>query len=175
MVKRSGKAGMPLRTTSVQDDPTWITTRFNSCFPVVCWSLMDCTWVSSRIRSLSQICAIGRSIRNINKDGRADGVWRISNIWEKVINKDATILKVHKCCTLVNKAMSEISNCCLYFLSNLCKRVSHASWFWNNISNIDIGVHVIVLIVVREQEWHLQFTIGLYSIFIYYHLVHASS
>ncbi|KAJ4434037.1 hypothetical protein ANN_16356 [Periplaneta americana] len=33
------------------------------------------------------IRAIGRSIRNINKDGRADGVRRLPNIWQKVINK----------------------------------------------------------------------------------------
>ena len=40
--------------------------------------------------------AIRRSIRNINKDGRGDGVRRIPNMWQKVINKGATILKVHK-------------------------------------------------------------------------------
>ena len=33
------------------------------------------------------IRAIGRSIRNINKDGHADGVRRLPNIWQKVINK----------------------------------------------------------------------------------------
>ncbi|KAJ4445476.1 hypothetical protein ANN_07284 [Periplaneta americana] len=32
-------------------------------------------------------CALGRSIRNINKDGRADGVRRLPNISQKVINK----------------------------------------------------------------------------------------
>ena len=53
---------------------------------------------------------IGRSIRNINKDGRADGVLRLTNIWQKMIYKGATILKVHKCFTPVNKDMSEISN-----------------------------------------------------------------
>ena len=38
------------------------------------------------------------------------------------INKGwATILKIHKWCTPVNEAMSEISNCCHYFLSNLCR------------------------------------------------------
>ena len=41
----------------------------------------------------------------------------------KVINKGVTILKVHKCCTPVNKAMSEISNWCHYFLSNPCKNL----------------------------------------------------
>ena len=56
------------------------------------------------------IHAIGRSIRNINKDGRADGVRRLPNNWKKVINEGAITLKVHKCCTPVNKAMSEISN-----------------------------------------------------------------
>ncbi|KAJ4426651.1 hypothetical protein ANN_26449 [Periplaneta americana] len=33
------------------------------------------------------IRALGRSIRNINKYGRADGVRRLPNIWQKVINK----------------------------------------------------------------------------------------
>ena len=33
------------------------------------------------------IRAIGRSIQNINKNGRADGVRRLPNIWQKVINK----------------------------------------------------------------------------------------
>ena len=33
------------------------------------------------------IRAIGRSIRNINKDGHADGVRRLPNILQKVINK----------------------------------------------------------------------------------------
>ena len=61
---------------------------------------------------------IVRSMRNINKDGRSDGVRRLPNIWHKVINKGATILKVHKCCTPVNKAMSEISDCYHYFLFN---------------------------------------------------------
>ena len=51
-----------------------------------------------------------------NKDGRADGVRRLPNIFQKVINKEKTTLKVHKCCTHVNKAMSEISNCCHFFL-----------------------------------------------------------
>ena len=64
------------------------------------------------------IRTIGQSIRNINKDVRADGIRRLPNIWQKVINNGATILKVHKCCIPVNKAMSEISNCCHYFLSN---------------------------------------------------------
>ena len=34
------------------------------------------------------------------------------------------LLKVYKCCTPVNKAMSEISNCCITFVSNLCSRAS---------------------------------------------------
>ena len=57
------------------------------------------------------IHAIGRSIQNINKDGHIDGVQQLPNIWKNVINKGDTILKVHKCCTPVNKAMSGISNC----------------------------------------------------------------
>ena len=66
------------------------------------------------------ILAIGRSKWNINKDVRADGVRRLPNIWQKVINKGGTLLKVHKCCTPANKAMPEISNCCHYFLFNPC-------------------------------------------------------
>ena len=65
------------------------------------------------------IRAIGRLMRNINKDGHTDGVWCIPNIWQKVINEGATILKVHKCCTPVNKALSEISNCCHPFYATL--------------------------------------------------------
>ena len=53
-----------------------------------------------------------------------------SNIWQNVKNRErATILKVHKCCTSVNKTMSEISNCCQYFLSNLC--IKYLSSFFN--------------------------------------------
>ena len=37
-LKRSGKARMPFRTTSAQDDPTWKTTPFNSLLP--CWMLI---------------------------------------------------------------------------------------------------------------------------------------
>ena len=33
-----GKAGMPFRTTSIQDDPTWRTTQFNSLLS--CWMLI---------------------------------------------------------------------------------------------------------------------------------------
>ena len=61
------------------------------------------------------ILAIGQSILNINKDWCSDGVSTFPNIWQKVINKGATIFNVHKCCAPVNKAMSEISNCCHYF------------------------------------------------------------
>ena len=64
--------------------------------------------------------AIGMSIQNINKDGRADGVRRLPNIWQKVIRGVATILKVHKCCTTVKKSISEIANCCHNFLPSLC-------------------------------------------------------
>ena len=66
------------------------------------------------------IRAIGRPILNINKDGPADGAWRFPNIWQKVVNKRTPALKVHKSCTPVNKAMSEISNNCHFFLFNLC-------------------------------------------------------
>ena len=67
------------------------------------------------------IRAIGRSIRNINQDGRVDGVRHLPNIWQKVINKlGVTILKVHEYCIPVNKSISEISHCCIYFSSNSC-------------------------------------------------------
>ena len=39
-------------------------------------------------------------IRNINKRGCADGVQCLPNIWQKVINKGVTLLKVHECCTM---------------------------------------------------------------------------
>ena len=64
------------------------------------------------------IHAIGRCICDINKDGRADSVRRLPNIWQKARNKEATVLKIYKCCISVNTAMLEISNCCHYFLSN---------------------------------------------------------
>ena len=35
-----------------------------------------------------RIRALGRSMRNINNDGRADGVRRLPNIWQEVINKE---------------------------------------------------------------------------------------
>ncbi|KAJ4448974.1 hypothetical protein ANN_00366 [Periplaneta americana] len=34
-----------------------------------------------------QPIAAGRSIRNVSKDGRTDGVRRLPNIWQKIINK----------------------------------------------------------------------------------------
>ena len=37
------------------------------------------------------IRAIGRSVRNINKDGRVDGVLRLPNIWKNVISKDGRL------------------------------------------------------------------------------------
>ena len=67
------------------------------------------------------IRAIGRLIRNINKERRTDGVHGLPNIWQTVISKRAAILKVHKCCSPVIKAISEISKCCNYFSSNPCK------------------------------------------------------
>ena len=67
------------------------------------------------------IHSTGRSKRNINEDRCADVVRRLPNIWKIYINKEATIVKVHKCCTPVNKDMSEIYNFCHYFLCNPCK------------------------------------------------------
>ena len=57
------------------------------------------------------IRAIGRLLRKINKYGHADGVRCLPKIWQKAINKGATILKVYERCTLVNKVISEISSC----------------------------------------------------------------
>ena len=54
------------------------------------------------------------------QNGRADGVRRLQNIWQKEINEGATIMKVHICGTPVNKAISELSNCCHYISSNPC-------------------------------------------------------
>ena len=65
------------------------------------------------------IRVIGQSIRNINKYGRTDGVRRLPNIWQKVINKGATILKVHKSCTPLNKAMSEKLTVAITFIQAL--------------------------------------------------------
>ena len=52
------------------------------------------------------IRAIGRSIRNISKDGRADGVRRLPKILQRVIKKRTTLLKVHKCGRDWNKIKS---------------------------------------------------------------------
>ena len=56
-LKRSGNAGMPFRTTSIQDNSIWRTTQFNSLLPVGCLSQMDCGWIISGSRSMSQKCA----------------------------------------------------------------------------------------------------------------------
>ena len=57
-----------------------------------------------------RIRAIERSLGNINKGRCAYDVWSLPNLWQKEINKGATILKAHKCCTSVNKAKSETSD-----------------------------------------------------------------
>ena len=55
------------------------------------------------------ISAIGQSIRRV--------VFKtFGKRWYK---RGATILKIHKCCTSVNKTMSGISNCCQYFYATL--------------------------------------------------------
>ena len=56
------------------------------------------------------IRAIGRSIRNINEDGRADSVGRLPNSWQKEISKRVTYMLYP-----VNKAMSEIPNVAITF------------------------------------------------------------
>ena len=78
------------------------------------------------------IRAIGRSIRNINKDGCADGVRHLPNIWKKI--------KVHKMLFTLNKAMSDISNCCHYFLPNPCIYIYlNSTWHKNFNKNIIIS------------------------------------
>ena len=49
----SGKAGMPFRTTSVQDDPTWRTTQFNSLLP--CWMLIN-QWTALELAAEVWVC-----------------------------------------------------------------------------------------------------------------------
>ena len=44
-------------------------------------------WGTRYNTRVEPICAIGCSIWNINKEGHADGVRRLPNIWQKVINK----------------------------------------------------------------------------------------
>ena len=39
------------------------------------------------------ICAIWQSLRNINKDGRAEGVRRLPNIWQKLTNKEGDYIE----------------------------------------------------------------------------------
>ena len=51
-VKHSRKAGIPFKTT-----PHGQQHSSTPCFPVGCWSQMDCAWVSSRSLSMSQNCA----------------------------------------------------------------------------------------------------------------------
>ena len=46
-----------------------------------------------------RIRAVWLSIPNINKNGRADGVRRLPNIWQKMINKGGIMLNAHKCRT----------------------------------------------------------------------------
>ena len=60
---------------------------------------------------------------------RADGARRLPNTWKKLINKGATILKVHKCCIPLNKAMSAISNSWHRVLSNPCILFHHSFCF----------------------------------------------
>ena len=61
---------------------------------------------------------IGRSIRNINKDRRDDGVGFLRKIWQKVITWGGDYIEgtYCTCCTPVNKVMSELSNCYRYFI-----------------------------------------------------------
>ena len=42
------------------------------------------TWCNTRNEFIN---AIERSVQKINKDGCADGIWHLPNIWQKVISK----------------------------------------------------------------------------------------
>ena len=64
------------------------------------------------------IRAIGRSTRNINKDGRTDGVRRLLNICQKVINKGRLYWRYINVVLLWIKPRQIIIECCNYFLSN---------------------------------------------------------
>ena len=105
------------RSTAIQDDLTWRTTQLldYGLFAKVKEPLRGIRY-NTRHKFIRDIW---RSIRNINKDGRADCVRRLPNTWQKVINKGMTTLKVHKCCTTVNKAMPKISNGCHYLLMSV--------------------------------------------------------
>ena len=50
-LKRSGKAGMPFRTTPMENNTVLLLS-----FPVGCWSPVDCAWVISGGWSMSQNC-----------------------------------------------------------------------------------------------------------------------
>ena len=61
-----------------------------------------------------------RSIRNINKDGRVDGVRCIPNIWQNVINKGRLYWRYINAVPLWIKPYIYIYNCYHYLLSILC-------------------------------------------------------
>ena len=48
------------------------------------------TWYTTRDELIH---AIGRSIQNVNKDGRADGKRRLPNIWQKDINQGSDYIE----------------------------------------------------------------------------------
>ena len=74
------------------------------------------TWYNTRDELIN---AIGQSIWNIIKDGCTNGVWHLPNIWQKVINKGTTILKVHKCCTLWLKSCEKYQTVAITFYATL--------------------------------------------------------
>ena len=102
----------PLVLLAMGDSGTSILLTRYECIQL--WSLFQNERTTARNNTRDEfIHAIGHSIWNINKDGHTDGVWCLPKIWQKVINKGGKLhLKVHKCCTPVNKAIPEISNCC---------------------------------------------------------------
>ena len=80
------------------------------------------SWYSTR-DELNIRVIIGRSIQKINKDGRADSVRRLPNIWKKFINKGgATILKVHKCRICVNKSCQKYRNVVITFCTTVVNK-----------------------------------------------------
>ena len=54
------------------------------------------------------IRAIGQSIRNTNKDGHTNVVQRLPKIWQKMIKKGATLLKVLGLCIIRRDFVSRV-------------------------------------------------------------------
>ena len=82
---------------------------------------------------------------------------------ENVIDKGATMLKIHKCWTPMNKSMSEIKNCCRYYsylrpiktiINEILKstdrwiRVALVSKYHQKKSPLEIDLYMVIIILV---------------------------